>query len=194
MIESLDQFDKWLFLLINGANHPVLDEIMVVLSYKWTWLPFYAILLYFLIKLHRLQSIYIILFVVLLVTMSDQLSVHLFKNNFMRLRPCHSADLQGLVHIVNEHCGGQYGFVSSHAANVFGLTFFIGPFLSISRKFWMPLLIIWAIVVSYSRIYLGVHYPFDVTVGALLGIGVARFLTSVLKLLNDKYNLKIRFS
>lgn len=194
MNESLDQFDKWLFLLINGANHPVLDDIMALVSLKWIWIPLYAFMLFALIKHHRFQSIYIVLFVVLLVTMSDQLSVHLFKNMFLRLRPCHSADLQGLVHLVNNHCGGQYGFVSSHAANVFGLTFFIGPFLNISQRFWMPFLIFWAIVVSYSRIYLGVHYPFDVTVGALLGIAVARFLLAVLKLLNEKYNLKIHFS
>ena len=107
----------------------------------------------------------------------------------MRLRPCHEPELQSLVHLVNNHCGGQFGFVSSHAANVFGLAFFMGQLFKRFSKLWMPLLIIWALVVSYSRIYLGVHYPFDVICGAILGILLAQMMLILLKILNKKYSL-----
>jgi undecaprenyl-diphosphatase len=100
--------------------------------------------------------------------------VLLFKDTFQRLRPCHEPVLEGLVHIVKGKCGGMYGFVSSHAANCFYATVISGLFV---RKKWFSIsMICWAALISYSRIYLGVHYPGDVicgaTFGALVGWGV----------------------
>lgn len=122
--------------------------------------------------------------------MSDKISVHLFKEVFMRLRPCHNETIASLIHLVGS-CGGKYGFVSSHAANTFALATFAGLFL---KKHYPTLLkwgLIWSAVVSYSRIYLGVHYPGDILAGALLGVLVALFLFLVVKILNKKIKLSI---
>jgi len=117
--------------------------------------------------------LWILLSVGILITLSDQLSVHVFKNVFLRYRPTHNLNLEGLVHTVNEYYGGQYGFISSHAANTFALATFISLLLQKHYKYITVLLFAWAAFISYSRIYLGVHYPADVAVGALFGTALA---------------------
>lgn len=122
--------------------------------------------------------------IAIVVALTDQLSVHLFKNVFERLRPCHNPDLNGLVHLVNSKCGGKFGFVSSHAANTFGVAMFIHY---IFRVRWFTLsILLWATIVSYSRIYLGVHYPGDVVFGALLGVLIGWGVWRVFKMLTPK--------
>ena len=191
MLDFLIEFDQQFFLLLNSAHNSLFDNVMVAMSNRFVWIPLYAYLLFVIIKRYKLNSLYIVLMTVVLITLCDQASVHLFKNVFLRLRPCHEPALDGLVHIVNNHCGGQYGFVSSHAANVFGLAVFLGKMLKPASRHWMTFLIIWAIVVSYSRIYLGVHYPFDILGGALLGILLARLIFFVLSIIDKRYSLKM---
>ena len=181
MLEVLDLIDTRLFLVLNGLHSETLDEIMWHISGKLEWIPLYAFLLGYLIYRFRQKSIWIVLGTIILITMSDQASVHLFKNVFERLRPCHEPSLAGMVHIVRDHCGGLYGFVSSHAANTFGLAVFTALFIR-SRYYWTGI-IFWALLVSCSRIYLGVHYPGDIlggaVLGALLASGVYCLLTSI---------------
>lgn len=172
---TLISLDQELFLLINGAHTSFLDSVMYWFSDKWIWAPAYAILLFLIVREFRNRTWMVLLGVVFLIVLTDQLSVILFKDVFMRLRPCHEPALEGMVRTLYGHCGGKYGFISSHAANTFGLAVFSGLMLRPSFKWLLPVMLSWAILVSYSRIYLGVHYPGDIVAGAAVG-GLIGFL------------------
>ncbi|UCG26966.1 MAG: phosphatase PAP2 family protein [Bacteroidales bacterium] len=168
MIETLNTWDINLFLFLNGMHSPFWDRIMWVITGKLTWLPLYLFMLAWLIRDFRWKVLVLVLFIAALITMSDQSSVHLFKEVFQRLRPCHNPQISEMVHIVRGKCGGQYGFISSHAANTFAIAFF--SLLLIKNRYFTFFIVLWASVVSYSRVYLGVHYPGDILCGALLGL------------------------
>ena len=187
MLEFIDKLDKALFLILNGFHSPFWDNIMWIISAKITWIPLYLFIIYLFIRKYNIKAISIIISVILLIILADQLAVHAFKDIFQRLRPCHNPDLSGLVHIVNNKCGGSFGFVSNHAANTFALAAFSSAFLK--NKYYIPLIFFWAFLVSYSRIYLGVHYPGDVIGGAALGILLAWGILYLYKLLKKKFEI-----
>ena len=188
MFDQLKALDASLLLFFNHLDNPVLDFLMYWASNKWIWIPFYICLAYFVYKKYPHRFISILLFVAFMTALSDQLASTVIKNSVMRLRPCHDPSIASEVHLVYGYCGGKYGFVSSHASNAFALAAFL---IFLFRKEYLNLqwiILGWAILVSFSRIYLAAHFPGDVIGGALLGtlLGIAAQRT--FKLYDKNFN------
>ena len=187
----LENIDQQLFLFLNSINSPLWDKIMYAISGKIIWAPVYlAILIYLGIK-YKKKFLVIIPFIIIAVTLADQLSVQLFKNVFHRLRPCHEPSLTGMIHLVNGQCGGLYGFVSSHASNSFNVALL--SLMFIKRRWFTISIIIWASVIGYSRIYLGVHYPGDVICGAIVGSLIGWGIYKLYELTDNKILMNIEY-
>ena len=163
--QKILDFDTQTFLFLNGFHNDFWDTIMLMVTRKETWLPLYAIITYFFIKDYRNKSFLIIIFLALTILTSDQLSV-VIKETVQRLRPVYNPAIENVVHNVLRK-GGMYGFVSSHAANTFAIFVFTSRIFK-NRRYAL-LILFWALLLCYSRIYSGVHYPLDLIGGAILG-------------------------
>lgn len=185
MLETLQHIDQELFLFLNGLHSSFFDFVMYWVSNKFIWIPLYAWFIYEIIKKYKKQSILILILVAVMITMSDQITVF-FKNYFERPRPCHDEHIAYLVHTVKDSCGGPYGFMSGHAASSFALAAFLIPIIGGRFRYFKFLLIIWASLVAYSRVYLGVHYPGDIICGALFGMLLGLIFSRLFFLIRDK--------
>jgi undecaprenyl-diphosphatase len=184
MIEFIKQIDIEILLWLNGTHNVFWDAVMWFATGTFTWLPFYLLLSFLLIWKYKKDAILMILLIALLITISDQLASGIFKPFFERLRPSHSPLLAGKLHLVNDYRGGKFGFISSHAANVFSLAFYL-TLVAKEKLKWTPFVLIpWAIFVSLSRVYLGVHYPTDIIVPVILSIPIAWIVARIYKTYN----------
>jgi undecaprenyl-diphosphatase len=168
MLEKLIELDRELFVYLNDMQSPFWDAVMIFASDKYVWVPFYLGVIAYVIWRYKRQSIPMLLLAILTIALADSITSGIFKPYFARLRPCHDASLSEVINIV-AGCGGKFGFMSSHAANAFGFAVFFNLILSDRYAIFKVILVVWAVVVSYSRIYLGVHFPGDVVGGAIVG-------------------------
>lgn len=165
----LSDIDARLLLIVNGAHSPFFDSVMWCISGRWIWVPFYAVLAYLLFRRMSWKRASICLVTIgLIILAADQTCATLIRPEIGRLRPANlNNPLSSFVHVVNGYRGGRYGFPSCHAANTFAFAVFMS--LVIRHKWFTVMMFSWAFVVSYSRMYLGVHYFGDLFCGATIG-------------------------
>jgi undecaprenyl-diphosphatase len=183
------QEDRSLFLFLNNLGSESFDQFWIIISSTWIWIPLYVIFLFLLYKNFKLRSlIFILIFIAIGVTVTDQLA-GIFKTGIARFRPCHDETLTGIMRSVQ--CGGQFGFYSSHASNTFFIANFLSMLLFKKYKKLPYILFFWAIIVSYSRIYLGVHFPLDILMGATMGFLLGGFFSTLAMKVIHKQNSKV---
>ena len=188
MLELITNIDTRLTLFLNGSDSVMLDTIAVTATKTGTWIPLGIVLLYVLMKMKNWKNaLLVILCVAIAITLADQMASGIFKPLVARLRPSHTPELQGVIDLVGDYRGGRYGFFSSHAANTCAVAVFLS--LLFRKRVFTVAICSWAMVNSWTRLYLGVHYVGDIMVGLIWGAFVGwmvfrlyRFLTLKVKL------------
>jgi undecaprenyl-diphosphatase len=194
-VDALQQFDASIFSAINGFNAAYFDSFMWLVTKIGTWIPMILMLVYLLfVKKGWRRAITVILAIGIVILIADQVSAGIIKPFVERARPSHNPDLDSTIHIVNGYRGGAYGFVSSHAANCFGIALLLAMIFKNRAFTWT--MVAWATLMCYSRIYLGVHYPGDIVCGAILGFVAAWIVYRLLRWFARKHPLwgNIEFS
>ncbi|MGB3775825.1 MAG: phosphatase PAP2 family protein [Leeuwenhoekiella sp.] len=167
-MDTLQHLDTEIFIYLNNLGNATWDGLWLGITNKWYSIPLYAVLLWLVYRQFGLKRTGVILLLVaLLITSTDQLA-NVFKHGFERPRPCKVENLQDQARFIAVRCG-SYGYFSAHAASSMGLAIFLGLILRVNLRFVFPMLLLWAFIIGYSRIYVGVHYPGDVLTGMIIG-------------------------
>lgn len=185
MVENILKIERDAFLFLNGAHSPFWDNVMWLFTGKVVWIPIALLIIgVILYKKNWREWLLIFLAIALVITLCDQLASSFFKPTFERFRPSHHPDFKDFVHTVGGYRGGRYGFISSHACNAFGFA----TFLSLLFRYrWFSLTIFgWAVLMSYTRIYLGVHFLSDIIPAAILGVGIGYLVFLLYKFVRKK--------
>lgn len=198
LLQTLMEWDRRLLVWLNGFHADWLDPVMYWTSQTLFWLPLYLFLLWLMIKDFKKDWWIPLIGIAVTILLADQITATLMKPYFERLRPSREPALEGIVHLVKDYngevyFGGLYGFASSHAANTFATATFY-TLLFRSRRKWITWLFLWAAAMTYTRIYLGAHYPGDILVGGLVGVGSAFTGFSVFKFIAKKRGVVLHTS
>ena len=182
MIEEILKLDSKLFLFLNNLGTPKFDTFWISLSMIEANILMYLFLIFLLFYTQKtrpkfLYIFYLLSVIALMITITDQ-GANIFKDSFQRLRPCYDESIKDSLRLVKENCGGKYGFFSAHASNSFSLAIFFGLLFKNRIRYIIIITMIYALLISYSRIYLGVHFPIDIIVGSSFGICVGIIMYS----------------
>lgn len=188
-LQKLKHLDQRLFIKLNGEfTNPFFDSVMPFMRNGMNWAPLYLFLAVFVLLNFKSKGAWWILFFIATIALTDMTGTYIFKHNFHRLRPCSDPAFFTHVRVLVNQCSGGYSFVSNHAANHFGMAAFLfitfRPFL----KKWAWICFLWAGLIAYAQVYVGVHYPLDVFAGALLGLIIG---TLTGKLFNKRFGFAI---
>ncbi|MDE6079995.1 MAG: phosphatase PAP2 family protein [Duncaniella sp.] len=173
MTDYILSLDQQFLLWANGSHTPLMDTVWWVISYRFTWIPLYCVFAWMLFRRFTVKSaVAILLTIGLMITLCDQISSHVIRDAVCRLRPSNPDNpLSACITLVDGYRSGRYGFPSSHAANTIGLATMLS--LVMRRRWFTGAIFVWAVIVCYSRLYLGVHYPTDLLAGGCLGAAIA---------------------
>ena len=182
LMQQILQWDRELFNKVNGEwTNSFLDLVLPYTRNAVVWAPFYLFFIVFVTVNYKRTGLFWILFGILAIATTDLVSSWVIKENFFRLRPCGDPELAGTVRFLVNYCPQSSSFTSSHAANHFALAIFIFITLKNYMGKWLWLIFIWAFIISYAQVYVGVHYPLDIIcggiVGSIIGYGAAKMFT-----------------
>jgi len=171
IFQQIKDIDQALFYQINGVwHHPILDAVLPWTRHSNNWIPLYIGLLGWLIYQVGWKTLKWLLFALINVGLTDQISSSFFKPFFHRLRPCNDPVLFGKTRLLLEQCAGGFSFTSSHAANHFGIAMFIFMTWGVTQKKYTRFFFVWAGIIAFAQIYVGVHYPLDIVGGTIIGL------------------------
>ncbi len=171
IFQQIKDIDQALFYQINGVwHHPVLDAVLPWTRHSNNWIPLYIGLLGWLFYQIGWKTLKWLLFALINVGLTDQISSSVFKPFFHRLRPCNDPALVGKTRLLLDQCAGGFSFTSSHAANHFGIAMFIFMTWGVTQKNYTRFFFMWAGIIAFAQIYVGVHYPFDIIGGTIIGL------------------------
>ena len=170
MLEELVRLDKELFLFLNNLGTAQWDGFWLFMTNKWSSIPLYLVLAFMTYRAYGFKRLLMALAAIALVVLVTDQTANFFKYGVQRLRPCHDLEISGLMRLVKSSCGGKFGYFSAHAANSFAVALFFSVQLRQKYRYIGWMLAVWALLVAYSRIYIGVHFPLDVLTGMLVGL------------------------
>jgi undecaprenyl-diphosphatase len=184
MLEKILSLDTQLFIYLNGLGSETYDGLWLLITKQANWIPFFLLLFYLIYKkLGIKQTLYLLLFVAVLVTVTDQ-TTNLFKFTFKRMRPCSNPEINTIIRVVQTR--NSFSFFSGHAANTMAVATFL--YLNFKNQFkYFGLLFLWPLIFAYSRIYLGLHYPIDIVSGYLCGVLTGCLMYKMYKWAQNKY-------
>ncbi len=190
-MNSILDWEKHIFIFLNNLGCEPYDAFWLFLSERFTWIPTYFLLLLIVYHTFGTKTFFrIIIFIFITILISDQLTSTVFRPLIARPRPCHDAEILTQIRLLREGCGGAFGFWSAHASNAFALAVFLGNIFYKKYKYAIYLLLIWASLVAYSRIYIGVHLPFDIIAGAIFGSLIGYSMYKIFSMIFPYYHIK----